>query len=221
MKKKLIALMMVLAMLVCMMSGAVFAADSPEMTGVFGNADGKVVLEIQVSGDVTELAFSVKMTDEAVKAGSMSYDFSEEFLDFVAQNKGISECGVPFDETDRVVFGCSFSETTTFEGKIATVAVDVADLTQETEFVLYNGDTEVGSYEYYEAPVTYGDVTGDGVADAGDSLEILKSVVGLSSLDEMQKVAADVTADGIVDANDSLEILKKVVGLVDAFKVEK
>lgn len=69
----------------------------------------------------------------------------------------------------------------------------------------------IGSYTYQT--VKYGDVSGDGVVDARDSLRILKYVVGDYSLDErIFFYAADVNRDNIVDARDSLRILKYTVG---------
>lgn len=64
----------------------------------------------------------------------------------------------------------------------------------------------------YQA-VKYGDVSGDGIADARDSLRILKYVVGDYNLDEkIFFYAADINKDNVVDARDSLRILKYVVG---------
>lgn len=61
--------------------------------------------------------------------------------------------------------------------------------------------------------VKYGDINGDGIIDARDSLRILKYVVGEYNLDEdIYFYAADVSGDNVVDARDSLRILKYTVG---------
>ena len=53
-----------------------------------------------------------------------------------------------------------------------------------------------------------GDVSGDGVVDARDSLRILKYSVGSYALNDEFAKAADLNKDGIIDARDSLRILK-------------
>ncbi len=62
-----------------------------------------------------------------------------------------------------------------------------------------------------------GDVNNDSKADAGDALEVLKSVVGKVSFTQEQAVLADVNGDDKVDAGDALDILKFVVGKLPAF----
>ncbi|MBR4868468.1 MAG: hypothetical protein IKU10_04870 [Clostridia bacterium] len=72
-------------------------------------------------------------------------------------------------------------------------------------------------------PVTIlcGDVDGDGKVTAADALEVLKSVVGKTILDENQFKAADTDGSGKADAADALNILKKVVGKLQIFPVEE
>lgn len=53
-----------------------------------------------------------------------------------------------------------------------------------------------------------GDVSGDGIVDARDSLRILKYSVGSYSLDGEFAKAADLNKDGIIDSRDSLRVLK-------------
>ena len=57
-----------------------------------------------------------------------------------------------------------------------------------------------------------GDINGDGVIDARDSLRILKYSVGTYKIDNEFAKAADINKDGIIDARDSLRVLKKSVG---------
>ena len=62
-----------------------------------------------------------------------------------------------------------------------------------------------------------GDVSGDGIVDARDSLRILKYAVGTYELKNEYARAADLNKDGIIDARDSLRILKYAV---DTYKIE-
>lgn len=56
-----------------------------------------------------------------------------------------------------------------------------------------------------------GDVSGDGIVDARDSLRILKYSVGTYKLSDEFAVAADLNKDGVIDARDSLRVLKHSV----------
>ncbi len=67
----------------------------------------------------------------------------------------------------------------------------------------------------------YGDVDGNNKSDAADALEVLKSVVGKITLNDMQTEAADVSDDGRVTAEDALFILKFVVGKIDHYPAEE
>lgn len=57
-----------------------------------------------------------------------------------------------------------------------------------------------------------GDVTGDGVIDATDYLQLKRAVLGTFDLSAEQKLAADVTGDGVVDALDYLQVKRHVLG---------
>lgn len=61
-----------------------------------------------------------------------------------------------------------------------------------------------------------GDIDGDGIHTASDATEILRKVVGLSSMiDEsgLPMWVGDIDDDGVYTASDATEILRKVVGL--------
>ena len=66
----------------------------------------------------------------------------------------------------------------------------------------------------------YGDITGDGKADAADALAVLQHSVELIALEEEKADFADVNADRIIDATDALLILQKSVQLVKQFPAE-
>ena len=63
----------------------------------------------------------------------------------------------------------------------------------------------------------YGDVDGDGVVNALDSLNVLYYGVGKTEFTDAQLVAADVTGNGIVNAEDALLVLQRSVGKITYF----
>ncbi len=69
--------------------------------------------------------------------------------------------------------------------------------------------------------VKIGDVDGDGKVTAADALEVLKSVVGKVTLNDIQFIAADTDGNDKADAADALNILKIVVGKIEKFPVEE
>ncbi len=68
---------------------------------------------------------------------------------------------------------------------------------------------------------TPGDVNEDGKVDVGDAILVLRSIVGLTSLEENQFYAADVNGDGNVDVSDAILILRYIVGLISEFPVNE
>lgn len=66
---------------------------------------------------------------------------------------------------------------------------------------------------YAETNMIMGDVTGDGIVDAEDSLHILRFSVELEEFTPQQKKAADFNGDKYVDSYDSLIVLRSSVGL--------
>ncbi|MBR2152311.1 MAG: hypothetical protein IJ944_03385 [Clostridia bacterium] len=63
----------------------------------------------------------------------------------------------------------------------------------------------------------YGDVDGDGVVNAIDSLNVLYYGVGKTEFTDAQLVAADVTGNGVVNAEDALLVLQRSVGKITYF----
>ncbi len=57
------------------------------------------------------------------------------------------------------------------------------------------------------------DATARSKVDLGDAIAVLKSIVGLTSLNSYQNIAADLNGNGAVDLNDAIGILKNIVGL--------
>ena len=67
--------------------------------------------------------------------------------------------------------------------------------------------------EEYVPPMILGDVTGDGAVTASDAAELLRSLVGLSPLEEAFLTNADADQNGAATASDAAWILRKVVAL--------
>lgn len=71
-----------------------------------------------------------------------------------------------------------------------------------------------------EVTALYGDADINGVVSAADALEILRSVVGKSTLTRQQIINGDVDGNTVISAADALLILQKVVGIIPQFPVE-
>ena len=72
-------------------------------------------------------------------------------------------------------------------------------------------DGVVGAQTRAAMAVAYGDVNGDGKADAADALAILQAAVGKRKLNADEARAADLNADGKVDARDAQTVLRQAV----------
>lgn len=57
------------------------------------------------------------------------------------------------------------------------------------------------------------DATARSKIDLSDAIQILKSIVGLTSFNPYQTIAADLNSNNAVDLNDAIGILKHIVGL--------
>ncbi|MBQ7595695.1 MAG: dockerin type I repeat-containing protein [Clostridia bacterium] len=68
--------------------------------------------------------------------------------------------------------------------------------------------------------VKYGDVTGNGVINSDDALQILNYSVGTATLSKEQMKLADVSADNVINSYDALLILKFSVELISSFPAE-
>lgn len=67
--------------------------------------------------------------------------------------------------------------------------------------------------EAYQPTYEAGDVTGDGKVTATDAAMLLRSIVGMTELNDAQRAAADPTGNGIIDAADAAWILRFIVGV--------
>ncbi|MBQ6818253.1 MAG: hypothetical protein IJN42_02090 [Clostridia bacterium] len=66
----------------------------------------------------------------------------------------------------------------------------------------------------------FGDLDGDGVISASDALEVLRHVVGKSTIEQQHLCFGDVNTDYQVTASDALDILKRVVGKIKGFAAD-
>jgi hypothetical protein len=66
---------------------------------------------------------------------------------------------------------------------------------------------------YSITPCLWGNVTGSGTVNAGDAAKILRYIVKLDTLTDMQLFKAEVNLDGIVSAADAAKILRYIVKL--------
>ncbi len=73
-------------------------------------------------------------------------------------------------------------------------------------------DGIVGEKTWEALNIRFGDLNGDGKADAKDALAVLKSAVGKQTLTAEQKKTADLNGDGSINAKDAKIILKQAVG---------
>lgn len=67
---------------------------------------------------------------------------------------------------------------------------------------------QAGTTQTHPATYPLGDVDGDKMVTAKDTLLVLQHTVGKVKLTEKQKQAAEVTGDGMLNAQDALKILK-------------
>jgi hypothetical protein len=74
-----------------------------------------------------------------------------------------------------------------------------------------NGETTWNGYSI--VPCLWGNVSGSGAVNAGDAASILRWIVKLDALSNVQLFKADVDLDGNVSAADAAKILRWIVKL--------
>jgi len=65
--------------------------------------------------------------------------------------------------------------------------------------------------------VTFGDVNNDGVINVHDVVLVMRHVLDLEPLSEMEKELADVNADGEINVRDVTLLMQKSLGLIEHF----
>ncbi|MGI6679865.1 MAG: immunoglobulin-like domain-containing protein [Dehalobacterium sp.] len=210
-------------------------------------SDGKEKAQVVVSteeaipGSNILLPIEVKNIPEAVKlaGGEFTLTFDPEValptkveLGDLLQNFTLEYNMEKADQgTARVAFAGSTGVSedgvlclVTFQvtGKVGTsTPVEISDLILNDEAgAEFPATPEVGEIDVVSS-VRYGDVNGDEDVTAGDAVLVLKNVVGLTDLDEIQKLSGDVNGDGEISAGDATLILRYVVELINKFPVEE
>ncbi len=219
MKRKLFAVILMASMLVCTIGSTAFAADPLKPTFVQGSKDGKLTFDIAVDQELEEFEVSATISaDVANPEDVLAIAIDGDFQSFANKNNGMLASGIPYEPKNTVVFGGVFSKAVQYAGKIATITVDEAALSDGDTVSIYGDGVLV--YTYTHQTIVYGDVDGKAGITADDALKVLRAVVKLDSLSEQLTKAADVNGQAGVTADDALLILQKVVKLISRFPVE-
>ena len=144
-------------------------------------------------------------------------DSKEQYIEVVSSNEGGNTTTTSKNDNFKI-------ENTNLICEPATTVESIKEKYTDKDISVKKADGTVVStgsigtgYKITIASKTYvvikmGDISGDGIIDARDSLRILKYAVGSYNINDEFACAADINGDGIIDARDSLRILKYAVG---------
>lgn len=227
MKKRMIAVVMMVVMLLSTFSMTAFAADVPacgDLYTLMAVDDEQVQIILRASGELTECQYTLEFScDLQDVENNVTAAFSKDFTSFVSQNKGQKACGIAADSASKVTFGVIFADPVSFEeGEVGTVTIknEALPAGQTVSITVYNGSEKVSEL-VIQNDILYGDVDGNEKIEAADALMILKNVVKLTTLTAEQEKVADVDNNEKIEAADALLVLKKVVNLIDKFPAEQ
>ena len=159
-----------------------------------------------------------------VENGSVTTSFSEGgdyFISSVLQNFQMISSNFKINNDKRTI-AAGFKKKYTvadFRENIENgeaIKVTNADGTAatETQYIATGMKAMAPNSDVSYSLIVSGDVDGDGNCTALDAVNILKAVIGETTLDTYeQKAAADVNDDGWVRADDAVVILKYIVGM--------
>ena len=159
------------------------------------------------------------VTDDGIEGYIARGDATEQYIEVVSSNENDNGNNDGGGNTTENGFKIENSQIVCIPNATAQNIKNVY-----SNAVIKKGNTEISNSDSigtgYTITVdnnTYkvskkGDVSGDGIIDARDSLRILKYSVGTYDLKDEFAKAADINNDGTVDARDSLRILKYSVG---------
>ena len=150
--------------------------------------------------------------NDMVIGGVLSPDGSEVAFTTAADNLDSTPLNVPYG-----LFVGTNSSSITIQANYWHNATPMKGVVMETG--AQTGDT--GSVTLYDGsagtatltPALSADTAAKGAVDLLDAIAILKSIVGLTTLNDYQQIAADFDKVNGVDLNDAIGILKHVVGL--------
>lgn len=227
MKKRVIAFLMMLVMLLSTFSATVLAADVPacgDLEASVAAKDDQTQISLRAKGDLTECQYTVEFNCDLQDVDkNVTVEFSKDFTSFVSKNKGQKACGFAADSASKIAFGVVFADPVTFEeGEVGTITIDAKAFPagQAVSATVYNGSEKVAELAL-TGSVLYGDVDNNEKIEAADALMILKNVVKLTTFTADQEKVADVDGNEKIEASDALLVLKKVVKLIDKFPVEQ
>ena len=159
-----------------------------------------------------------------VKSGSVTLSLAEGgdyFISSVLQNFNIISNIFTIDNS-KLTISCAFKSRYTvgeFKASLengSSVTVKHVDGTEalDNEFIATGMTAAAPNSDTNYTIVLPGDINGDGRVNALDAVEILRAIIGETTLDTYaQKLAGDVNGDKIVKPDDAVEILKFAVGM--------
>lgn len=160
----------------------------------------------------------------AVKDGIVKLNLSEGgeyYISSVLQNFNMISNIFEINNT-KLTISCAFKSRNTVagfknsleNGTAVTVRTTAGEIADDTAFVATGMTATAANSDVSYTIVVPGDITGDGMVSAFDAVEILRAVIGETTLDTYAiKSAADVNGDGWVRADDAVEILKYSIGM--------
>ncbi len=207
-------------------------AGWPGQTMQYDEASGYYYLEVPT----TSVA-----TDKEGNKSTSDFDLSQSENACVIINGSGSNQQYPGDgSSTRLKIGGS-SKIYALTGSRSWTDTDLVPTTEEVEATDVTKDPEKPTEEPTEEPTTvepttepteapttvepeteetthvtdkymYGDVNKDGVIDISDATLLQKSIVSLSTLDDLSKLLADVNGDGVLTVRDASMIQKYIAG---------
>lgn len=201
MKKRLIGLMLVLAMLVCLAVPA-FAAQSGKADVVIKNDNATVTFTDEDGEKLTVTYTDVDVIVEGgfymvlvVRGSEDAYTIDKNSILFIDQVVGDDSGSITFE-----VFPSCIEDS--------VILISGVGLSGERGPLLA---------AIIDSKYILGDVNGDGYVDTFDAIVILQSAASLRTLTDDEKQAANVSGDDYVDTFDAIKILQLVAGLIDSF----
>ncbi|MCL1823504.1 MAG: fibronectin type III domain-containing protein [Oscillospiraceae bacterium] len=213
---------------------------SKEVLNIIKGKDVKLVLDFGTNGKITVNGKDV--TDAIVNAGALNLNTQRQattntmLADYSIPKTAIDTRGknVPVQQFKIGSGAVSAAANSVAVSGTATVNVGNTYAGQNALLCSYNAQTAkfevvsgaaVGTNgevtvnfkktgDYVVIIQKTGDVTGTGKIDSADALEILRHVVGSTTLDSTQLYVGSARHDGTVGTNDALTILRFVVGTI-------
>lgn len=246
--KKILAFTLVLALSFALFSGITSTAatiPSIYMRPVLNSDKTNLTVEVYTNGLCwTAFDGGIKfdpsaMTLLTVNQGAKISSAQAKGFDFITDHRDIDQSNAAGYCNFVAVTGASDCNMTKYAGSVVVYTFAVKDLAKaKTGYSLcLNTLTDatgkaLASYapfalsapvEYLpneKNPFRYGDLNANGKIDPFDATLILRSLVGKTTLEEYQKLAAAVSGRATLSPFDATLILRYLVGKIDSFPVE-